>query len=423
MAFEAQHDGAGAAPSVRPPAMHAPREQAPLELVARLRPIADEIGRRWRLVHRDEQAFPDIAAAEFGRLPASLEFDVGAFVRWALASERLPMPSTGDEFGEPPVTVMVGDGFKFDVLFWLDGTTTIHQHMFSGAFRVLAGSSIHGDHRFTARRRINSRLQLGELVPGRTELLRPGDVRPIHPGSGLIHSLFHLERPSVTLVARTPGEDDVRPQFDYLRPGIALDPSRAHPDLLKRVQLLRMMMQIGHPELEDHVLLLLRGADLEATVRMLRQPQLIAYPSVRAWLEAECPHADARALLLPAYDEAIRMAGLVTWRSLLVEPQHRFLLALLMNLSSRGDLLAFVRQRYRVEPAALVMRWIEEIIAVQARCPELAPVIDIPTDEASLAALRSALEAPAAAESEAVSASTAAGLRSSVFLRPLLERS
>jgi len=418
VAFEAHHDGAGAAAG-GPPALHAPREQAPLDLVARLRPVADEIGRRWRLVHRDEQLFPDIAAAELGRLPASLEFDVGAFVRWALASERLPMPSTGDEFGEPPVTVMVGDGFKVDVLFWLDGTTTIHQHMFSGAFRVLAGSSIHGDHRFAARRRINSRLQLGELTPGRTELLLPGDVRPIHPGSGLIHSLFHLERPSVTLVARTPGEDDVRPQFDYLRPGIALDPNRAHPDLRKRVQLLRMMMRIGHPELEDHVLMLLRGADLEATVRMLREPQLIAYPSVRAWLAAECPHADARAWLSPAYDEAIRMAGLVSWRSLLVAPQHRFLLALLMNLSSRDELLGFVRQRYRVEPVGLVMRWIQEIIAVQARCPELAPVVDIPTDEASLAALRAALETPAAT---ALEAPAAAGLRSSVFLRPLLER-
>jgi hypothetical protein len=105
----------------------------------------------------------------------------------------------------------------------------------------------------------------------------------------------------------------------------------------------------------------------------------------------------------------------VTWRSLLVEAEHRFLLALLMNLSARDDLLAFVRRRHGDEPVALVMRWIREIIAVQARCPELAPVVDIPTDAVSLAALGSALETPPGAAE-----ASAASLRSSVFLRPLL---
>jgi hypothetical protein len=40
-------------------------------------------------------------------------------------------------------------GTRIEALFWVDGTTSIHQHSFSGAFQVLAGKSIHSRYRST----------------------------------------------------------------------------------------------------------------------------------------------------------------------------------------------------------------------------------------------------------------------------------
>ncbi|MFN2514442.1 MAG: hypothetical protein ABR568_23900, partial [Pyrinomonadaceae bacterium] len=44
-------------------------------------------------------------------------------------------------FGNPPITLFAGPRFHIDVYYWLDGTTSIHQHSFTGAFQVLLGSS------------------------------------------------------------------------------------------------------------------------------------------------------------------------------------------------------------------------------------------------------------------------------------------
>lgn len=382
-----------------------------LDLVARLGALADRIGERWRRVHRDENALPEIACEALDELPPP-ELDLSRFAAWALTSPRLPtQPSGGQTFGEPPVTVLIGDGFKIDILFWLDGTTTIHQHSFAGAFRVLAGSSVHGTYAFDPVRRVNSRLHLGRLSLTTTELLRPGDTRAIRPGSGLIHSLFHLDRPSVTLVVRTPGEEDVRPQFDYHRPGIALDADRAHPIFRKKVQVLHLLQRLGHPQLHDHLRLFLRRADLEATVRVLLDPRMVGLP-VGEYVADEGRHEEARDWLVPAHDEAARIDRLISWRRLLDEPEHRFFLALLMNLGSRDDVLTFVRGRFAGDPIEHVLRWIGEIAAIQAVCAGIAPLLDVPLDDSARGRLGHVLGGAALAAADP--------LRTSSFLRPLL---
>ena len=52
-------------------------------------------------------------------------------------------------------------------------------------------------------------------------------------------------------------------------------------------------------------------------------------------------------------------------RTTVVEPEHRFFLALLMNAPTRADLLALVAQRFLGEAAAaVVLRWVEELTDV-----------------------------------------------------------
>jgi len=127
-------------------------------------------------------------------------------------------------FGQPSLLLHRGHRFAIEVLFWLDGTNVIHQHLFSGAFHVLQGSSVHSRFEFRAGSRVNSGMWLGDVVLTGVELLRRGDTRPIRAGSAGIHSLFHLDRPSVTLLVRTLNEADRQPQLAFVRPFLAFDP-------------------------------------------------------------------------------------------------------------------------------------------------------------------------------------------------------
>src|SRR4029077_7499028 len=113
-------------------------------------------------------------------------------------AETVPYQAKLDEaFGQPPVTLFWNGRFQIDVLFWHTATTAIHQHAFCGAFAVLGGSSVHCRYEFTPRRKLNSRFLIGRAALREVELLEVGAMRRIARGAGLIHSLFHLETPSV----------------------------------------------------------------------------------------------------------------------------------------------------------------------------------------------------------------------------------
>lgn len=372
------------------PASHATGAGArPPGLIVELQRMGVDLDRRWRRCNRDEHAFPQLAAEALSRY-ATDRLDLNEFIAWALTAEHLPgQVDVDSNFGEPPFTAFIGDGFQINLLFWLDGTTSIHRHMFSGAFRVVMGSSLQSDYVFRPSRRINSRLQLGTLEFLRTELLEHGTVQPILAGDQMIHSVFHLDRPSLTLVVRTKMEDDARPQMTYLQPGIAIDSSRRPRELQKRLQLLRMMKRLGDPAFIDSVLLLLEHADLDTTVRLLMEPDIGSSPAVRQWLAANgTRHGDAVNWMLPAYDRARRLDALMRWRHLVDQVDLRFFLGLLLNVPSHSEILKLVRQRYRRSPTEVIAPWIRELLALQRESPTLPPVIDLRLDEPAMALVR-----------------------------------
>src|SRR4030095_10603662 len=110
------------------------------------------------------------------------------------------------------------DKFHIDIYYWLDGTTTIHQHGFSGAFQVFLGSSVHSQYSFEHERRITPHFSVGRVCLNSVELLKEGDIRTIIPGRRFIHSLFHLDRPSATITIRTYETPSALPQYDFLKP-------------------------------------------------------------------------------------------------------------------------------------------------------------------------------------------------------------
>jgi hypothetical protein len=207
------------------------------------------VEKRWSDKNYDEDCFPEIASQALLEYDPSEHVDPWEIIRWCHVTPQLPGQQDVDaRFGEPPLTLFAGPRFHVDVYFWVDGTTAIHQHSFSGAFQVLLGSSIHSQYRFENEQKISARFSVGRVVLNNVECLRQGDVRQILPGRKYIHSLFHLDRPSATITVRTYGDPGAQPQYTYHKPSFALDPFFREPAVLKKLQTINLLLTIKHPQ-------------------------------------------------------------------------------------------------------------------------------------------------------------------------------
>lgn len=366
-----------------------------------------ELGRtvlaRWQAQNFSLAAFPGIAQAALEEQPPAKHVEVSALIKEFLLEDEQPF-QTQSGFGQPELVVYDDPRFYIQILFWLEGTTDIHQHMFSGAFHVLEGSSIHARFQFEEAQPVSSHIQVGELRMTDTQLLETGSTVPIVSGSGYIHSLFHLDTPSLTVVIRTHTDPGTGPQFTYLPPHLAVDPF--HNDALtnRRKQLLDVLERTEDPSYPALVVEMLEKLDFERGFFILQNG--IGYlRSLGAWEEAweafQDKHGPLADYVAPTLEEILRRDGLAALRGSVSGVEHRFFLALLLNVPERADILNFVAQRYPGEPMETILRWAEELTEssemgtwiLDAQFPE---ELDIPAEaqaDVLLAALRSLMEA------------------------------
>src|SRR4051812_12238674 len=102
---------------------------------------------RWRREGYSLAKFPQVARASLDERPPAGQVDLPAVMRGFLLNDEQPS-QTDSDFGEPELVVYSHRRFYIQLLFWMEGTTAIHQHGFSGAFHVLHGSSIHARYAF-----------------------------------------------------------------------------------------------------------------------------------------------------------------------------------------------------------------------------------------------------------------------------------
>jgi hypothetical protein len=322
----------------------------------------------WRRRSYDEQAFPEIAATALSELPPSRSVDLFEVAEWAERGERMPQQVGDSSFGQPPLTVFHGGRFFIEVLFWLEGTTGIHQHAFAGAFHVMHGSSIQSLYRFHAERRVNAYCLVGRVELDRVEYLEQGATRPIVPGAPLIHSVFHLDHPSVSVVLRTMHDAEAGPQYRYLKPSLALT-SQATPELLRRrFAAVHAMRAIGHPR---------AGALIADLVGRLTLPDAIVFleehferiTSEDDWQtfwplveQVAAQHEVVRDTLGEVFLERRRQRQVVFRRRQVTAPDLRFFLALLLNVPRRTPLLELVRHRFPDrDPVETVLEWLPHV--------------------------------------------------------------
>ena len=82
---------------------------------------------RWQAVDFSLAAFPGLAQAALEENPPATQVDVKALISSFLRDDEQAW-QTASGFGQPELVVFDDPRFYIQLLFWLDGTTQIHQH-------------------------------------------------------------------------------------------------------------------------------------------------------------------------------------------------------------------------------------------------------------------------------------------------------
>jgi hypothetical protein len=344
--------------------------------------IFEELGslveQRWRDVNYRESLFPETAVGVLAEANLTERIDPWQIIRWVQRTSNLPPQQDIDaKFGNPPITLYVAPRFYIDVYYWLDGTTDIHQHSFSGAFQVLLGSSIHSHYRFENSQAINEHFLIGNLKLENVTLLNRGDIQPIFPGASFVHSLFHLDRPSATITIRTNHTPTAAPQYSYQRPCIGEDPFFKDPSITRKVQTLSLLFGMNHPETDVFAEELLHNSDLQTSFAVLEAAyRHLTSNSLQRVFDPSASHERFQHLIQTArdkhgelvegfqavFEERERQFEIVRRRQFISREEHRFLLALLLNVPDRSMLLELVGARFPdADPVETLINWIEDL--------------------------------------------------------------
>lgn len=325
------------------------------------------INQRWKKANYNEQSFPEIASRALSELPPHTHVSLWDVARWALQVDELPFqPDLAARFGDPPLTVFTGRGFRIDVLFWTQGTPSIHQHAFSGAFHVLQGSSLHSLWEFEPTERLEVRLLLGRVAFLRSEMLKQGDSRPIYAGSRMFHSTYHLDRPTLSVVVRTVSEADERPQYTLLPPTIAFAELDIVPSVQRQSQILKMLATAGkwgeYSEVARHAL---GTKDAYSVFQLLLSTfDQVEDEEERAELlmTASCIHPNLVEALRPALLRQESGHRMVQMYRKCESRELRLFLALLRNIPDGTAILDLVRRLYPTrDPITTVVSWVRQL--------------------------------------------------------------
>ena len=244
-----------------------------------LRAFGDKLNEKWRESGYDEREFPsraaDLLRAEQVLCKIALQDVLRTAAEGGGTFDGLQFRS---DFSDLPYVVYRNARFYMEILVWTNSTTRVHDHAFSGAFGVICGDSLCVTYDFEVSERINSHFKIGNLVVDRCEHLRANDVRPILPAPDVIHTLYHIAKPTATLVVRTGAIPDARPQFVYGTSGIAVDCEYVDVVAKKQAQALNVLLQTDYKSGEQTALRALQQAPLDSQYWIVRGFDYSALP-------------------------------------------------------------------------------------------------------------------------------------------------
>jgi hypothetical protein len=167
------------------------------------------------------------------------------------------------------------------------------------------------------------------------------------------------------------------PQFNYYKPGLAVDPFYEDETTVKKTQLMQAILQAKRPDADELIARWLDQSDFQTSFRLITQlhaalkhDQIERAFGIETGNErferflqlVEARHGRTAEIIRPVLNYLEMQQQLVDKRKFVTEPVHRFFFALLLNLDDREHILEIVRQRYPDEDAVeKVLDWLFDL--------------------------------------------------------------
>lgn len=287
--------------------------------------LGKRVAERWKDHGLNHAVLPVLATCALETLES---FSAADIIRCIMHSEVVPPQRRMDNgFGQPCVTLYRDDVVEIELLFWSTGSPSIHHHAFSGAFKVIHGRSLHCSFSFKQRTSLGSIL-FGDLVLEDAAILAAGSCCPIPIGASLIHSTFHLDDPSVTLVIRS--RIGNVPEYAYIGTSVALDVNAGTETLRKKLQLIKAFRSLDSTLYWSELLRWLDSASLYDVFMILlslppQKPGLTFLPELLSLVAKRYP--DYYSVLIDSVTDYASSQQITQRRYLQKDPGERLSLA------------------------------------------------------------------------------------------------
>lgn len=142
-------------------------------------------------------------------------------------------------FSDASLTLWRRPTYFLDYYIWVDRHTSIHDHNFAGAFRVMKGLYAQVSYQFNIKKEVAPGIQTGDLITVRASNLQHGDSHSILDGEGnFIHQVLHAEVPCVTLCLRSPNTTPYL--YSYLSNGWKVSMNRPDAEFNQMLTCIRL---------------------------------------------------------------------------------------------------------------------------------------------------------------------------------------
>lgn len=339
------------------------------DLALELTSLGDTIYREWKKCDFRQPLFPKIASEVLKESKLHTIYSPSDVINLALGAPPITAANqVNSPFGDLQLTVYNCDRFYIEVLYWIDGLTSIHDHGFCGAFMVLSGESINVEYDFQLEEMIHSQFNLGTLKAKLVKKLNSGDVTQIYPGREFIHSVFHLKNPTVSIVVRTFNDNITIPQLEYRGNHLALV-DNVSPGFLKKIQALKHMKNGDLSTFKVSFMEIYSGSSLDEKYWLLRAFYSVI-PEVDDLLVMIERGSDKELpIILNVLNDEAGQSALIKLRDRIHDEDLRYFIALLLNLSNWRDITDYISRYVSTTKVDYISDKMDRLNAIDKQFP------------------------------------------------------
>jgi len=150
-------------------------------------------------------------------------------------------------FGEPSILVHETANWVFEVIYWYDMVSAIHEHSYPGAFLAVSGRRLHLEFSYSSHLEVDrsSRTTIGSLECTSLSILDSGAVTRIRPFEAFIHAVWPLDSPCLTAVIRRKAPRISRSYLPSTSLSVRFDERLAEAETIPRLPYLRSLRRLS----------------------------------------------------------------------------------------------------------------------------------------------------------------------------------